>query len=513
MSASSQTEYPVLPATDSISVNEQTQYQPQNQPIQPQMSHSVRYNPVNGGVFTKSNDYIEFTIRPQAGVYLDGSKTTLNLKFKALAKNNATTPVAMSIYSTRCGIQGAFSQLVVTNSGNTLEFVTNYNRTYALASKMYTSPDQMRSAPSVRDITADGENNSQQQQAPVTGVRMSTADDDSTDLTCNEYECSIPISLSSLFGPSSRKCLPLSKLTEPINVKLYLTNNCNEVYYSKSGDDTNVSYVNATSDYQISNVSLECHQVTFTDSVMSVIDAASEGNDDYQEWDADQVSSSLNNIIPSLQQDQILLSNTQYSNVKSIMNQTWYASPASGNEGCTMTYASVQPGLYKYNVSCDGQYILNRDVGNNNLKQLHNSDALIVANILSITRNATDLWDANCQLNTGAHESGRWNPYDSDTGLFLETGPIDVPSTLVNQFAGLDQQPTIPDDFYTGISTLTSKDMSRKLTGSNFKGKQIVVHVRRHNAIPSSSGGQVYHTVLHVGCKIILEKGALRREC
>ena len=41
MSASSQTEYPVLQATDSISVNEQTQYQPQNQPIQPQMSRTV----------------------------------------------------------------------------------------------------------------------------------------------------------------------------------------------------------------------------------------------------------------------------------------------------------------------------------------------------------------------------------------------------------------------------------------------------------------------------------------
>ena len=509
MSASSQTEYPVLQATDSISVNEQTQYQPQNQPIQPQMSHSVRYNPVNGGVFTKNNDYIEFTIRPQAGVYLDGSKTTLNLKFKALPKITPASTDTMSIFSTRCGIQGAISQLVVTNSGNTLEFVTNYNRTYALASKMYTSPDQMRSAPSVRDITADGEDNQTQQQAPLTGVRMSTAIDDSIDVTCDEYECSIPISLSSLFGPSSRKCLPLSKLTEPINVKIYLTNNCSEVYYSKKGASTAISYDSALSNYQISNVSLECHQVTFTDSVMSVIDTASEGNDDYQEWDSDQVSSSLNNIIPSLQQDQILLSNTQYSNVKSIMNQTWYSTMV----GATMTYASVQPGLYKYNVSCDGQYILNRDVGNNNLKQLHNSDALIVANLLSITRNATDLWDANCQLNTGSHESGRWTPYDSDTAGFLVGGPADVPSTLVNQFAGVAQQPSIPDDFYTGISTLTSKDMSRKLTGSNFKGKQIVVHVRRHNAIPSSSAPQIYHTVLHVGCKIILEKGALRREC
>ena len=80
MSASSQTEFPVLPATESISVNEQTQYQPANQPVQPQMSHSVKYNPVNGGVFTKNSDYIEFTIRPQAGVWLDGSKSVIKFE-------------------------------------------------------------------------------------------------------------------------------------------------------------------------------------------------------------------------------------------------------------------------------------------------------------------------------------------------------------------------------------------------------------------------------------------------
>jgi len=507
MSASSQTEFPVLPATESISVNEQTQYQPANQPVQPQMSHSVKYNPVNGGVFTKNSDYIEFTIRPQAGVWLDGSKTVLNLKFQAKPQLAAGSTDVMSIYSTRCGIQGAISQLVVTNSGNTLEFVTSYNRAYSLVNKMYSSSDQMKSAPSVRDITTDGSDNISMQNSPLTGIRMSTAAGDSNDVTCEEYECSIPISLSSLFGPSSRKCLPLSKLTEPINVKLYLTNNCPEVYYSKQGATTATSYDTSLSDYKISEVSLECHQVTFTDSVLSVIDAAS-GNDDYYEWDADQVSSSLNNINPGLQQDQILLSNTQFYDVKSIMNQTWY----SQMQGATITYASLQPGLYKYNVSCDGQYILNRDVGNNNLKELYNSTALMAANLLSVTRNATDLWDANCQLSNGSVYCGRFQAYDNNIPYYDPAGPTNVPSTLANQFQGLTLAPIIPDFFYTGISTLTSKDMSRKLTGTNFKGKQIVVHVRRHNQIVNS-GLQIYHSVLHIGCKIILENGALRREC
>ena len=505
MSASSQTEYPVLEPTESISVNEQTQYQPANQPVQPQQSHSVRYNPVNGGVFSKNSEYIEFTIRPQHNTWLDGSKTTLNLTFQAKPEIGTGT-TAMSIFSTRCGVQGAISQVVCTNSGNTLEFITSYNRSYALVNNMYASASQLRSAPSIRDITSDGHNSNSEQQSRQTGIKMTTGAD-SLDLTCAEYNCSIPISLSSLFGPSARKCLPLAKLTEPINLRLYLTSNPVEVYYSKSGSNTATSYDVSASDYKITNVSLECHQVRFTDSVMSVIDAAS-GGGNYHEWDADQLSSSLNNIVPSLQQDQILLSNTQFNDCKSIMNQTWYSTMT----GSTMTYASLQPGLYKYNVSCDGQYILNRDVGNNNLTELHNSVPLVVANLLSITRNATDLWEADCQLNNGAVNLGRFQPYEQ-TAPYAVNGPAIDPTCLVSQFVGRPSQPIDPDFYYTGISTLTSKDMSRKLTGTDFKGKQIVVHLRRHNLVPSTAAPQIYHSVLHVGCKIILENGQLRREC
>ena len=507
MSASSATEYPVLQPTDSISVNEQTEYQPANQPVQPEQSHSVKYNPVNGNSFTKNSQYIQFTIRPQARTWLDGSKTTLNLKFKALPNIGAGT-TAMSIYSTRCGIQGAISRLVVTNSGNTLEDVSSYNRAYSLVNNMYASTSQLRSAPSVRDITASSYGVIQA--GRQTGRRMSTEVADSTTLTCKEYECSIPISLSSLFGPSSRKCLPLGKITEPIDVKIYLTSECPEVYYSKSGASAAAGYDTNLSDYQITSVSLECHQVRFSESVTDVVDAAS-GSGSNHEWDADQLSSSLNNITPSLNQDQILLSNTQYRDCKSIMNQTWY----SELTGSTITYASVQPGLYKYNVSCDGQFILSRDVGNNNLTELHNSDALIVANLLSITRNACDIFEADVQLNNGAYHVGRFNPYavSAPTGSFPATGPNQTPTCLTTQFRGDAIKPTDPDCYYTGISTLTSKDMSRKLTGSDFKGKQIVVHVRRHNAVPTTSAKQIYHSVLHIGCKIILENGELRREC
>ena len=509
MSASSQTEFPILEATDSISVNSQTEYQPANQQVTPLQSHSVKYNPVNGGKFTKHSDFIQFSIRPQKNTYIDGSKTVLNLKFKALP-DIGTSTTAMGIYSTRCGIQGAISQLVVTNSGNTLEFVTGYNRAYAIVSNMYASSAQFRSAPSVTDITNDATNGVF---GRVAGVKMSPLTDPAggTALTCEEYECSVPISLSALFGGSSKKCIPIGKLNEPIDIKLYLTSNVNDVYMSKTSTNGAANYDMDKSDYQITDVSLECHQVRFTDSVDDIVSAASGGKS--LTWDCDQLSSSFNNIIPSLQQDQILLSNTQFNNVKSIMNGTYY----SQQVGNTVTYASLQPGLYLYNASVDGQYLMARDVGTNAPTSLHNSDALFAANLLSITRNACDLWESGNQLSNGAKYAGRHQPYDQDDKFYPTAGPSQSPSCVAGDFLAGEGTEKInsaidSDYIYTGLSTLVSKDMSRELKGRNFKGKQVVMHLRRHNQVTDTTP-QIYHSLLHIGCKMILEDGSLRREC
>jgi len=507
MSASSSTEYPILEATDSISVNSQTEYQPANQQVTPLASSSVKYNPVNGGKFTKKSDFISFQIRPQRNTYIDGSKTVLNLKFKALPDVGSST-TAMGIYSTRCGVQSVISQLVVTNSGNTLEFVNGYNRAYAIVSNMYASSEQFASAPSVRDITGDF---SSEVHGRVTGVKMSPDTDavpptGTTKIECKEYECSVPISLSALFGGSSKKCIPIGKLNEPIDIKLYLTSNVNNVYMSKTGPNGIANYDMDESDYQITDVSLECHQVRFTDSVDDIVSAASGGKS--LTWDCDQLSSCFNNINPTLQQDQILLSNTQFNNVKSIMNGTYY----SQQVGNTCTYASLQPGLYLYNASVDGQYLMARDVGTNNPTSLHNSDALFAANLLSITRNACDLWESGNQLSNGTIDGGRHQPYDEANKYFPITGPSQAPSCTAGNFNGVDNKAMDADYLYTGLSTLLSKDMSRELKGRDFKGKQVVMHLRRNNAITDTTP-QIYHSLLHVGCKMILEDGMLRREC
>jgi hypothetical protein len=510
MSASSSTEYPILEATDSISVNSQTEYQPANQQVTPLQSHSVKYNPVNGGKFTKHSDFIQFSIRPQKNCYIDGSKTVLNLKFKALP-DIGTSTTQMGIYSTRCGIQGAISQLVVTNSGNTLEFVTGYNRAYAIVSNMYASSKQFRSAPSVTDITNDATNGVF---GRVAGIKMSPTQDPAggTALTCEEYECSVPISLSALFGGSSKKCIPIGKLNEPIDIKLYLTSNVNDVYMSKDSSNGSANYDMDKSDYQITDVSLECHQVRFTDSVDDIVSAASGGKS--LTWDCDQLSSSFNNINPTLQQDQILLSNTQFNNVKSIMNGTYY----SQQVGNTVTYASLQPGIYLYNCSVDGAYLMARDVGTNSPTSLHNSDALFAANLLSITRNACDLWESGNQLSNGAKYAGRHQPYDITDKFYPTAGPSRSPSCVAGDFlaapatSNKDNSAIDSDYLYTGLSTLVSKDMSRELKGRNFKGKQVVMHLRRHNRVTDTTP-QIYHSLLHIGCKMILEDGMLRREC
>jgi len=225
------------------------------------------------------------------------------------------------------------------------------------------------------------------------------------------------------------------------------------------------------------------------------------------------LSSSFNNIIPSLQQDQILLSNTQFNNVKSIMNGTYY----SQQVGNTVTYASLQPGLYLYNCSVDGAYLMARDVGTNAPTSLHNSDALFAANLLSITRNACDLWESGNQLSNGAKYAGRHQPYDQDDKFYPTAGPSQSPSCVAGDFLAGEGTEKInsaidSDYIYTGLSTLVSKDMSRELKGRDFKGKQIVMHLRRHNQVTDTTP-QIYHSLLHIGCKMILEDGSLRREC
>lgn len=515
MSAISSVDYPVIPNTPSVSVIEATEYQPSNQYILPVECNGIKYNPVNGGNFKKGS-MIEFCIRPQKDTWLTGAKTSLNFTFKAKPLANATVTTNMGIYSTHIGSAGCIRALRVTNGPNLLEEINHYNHSQSMLQNCFTSTPQMRSACTLFDGLLAGTSDSTNA-GKATGKKISAATDTGSgtsgeagnvpDLTCAAVDVSIPISLSSLFGPAATKSIPLGMIDQPITIKIYLTNDLSEVYYSKSSTNVATNYDANTSDYEITNVSLECHQTRFSESVSSLFDNKKEHT-----WNIQQLESCTNNVDPSSQYEEVLLSNTQYKNVKSVMNQTWY----SQSTPSTVIYASVMPGLYQYNVSVNGMPISNHDVGNNILSSLENSSALFAANLLSIQRNSIDSWHSKSQLmKYGSYVQGSFSPYNintSTTDFFPANGPSAIPTCLTSQFIYTDaDKPVDACAFYAGMSTLMSKDLSRELVGRDFRGKQITLQLRRFNAVSNTSAPQILHTLLHIGAKIHLERGLMRR--
>jgi hypothetical protein len=76
-----------------------------------------------------------------------------------------------------------------------------------------------------------------------------------------------------------------------------------------------------------------------------------------------------------------------------------------------------------------------------------------------------------------------------------------------------------PPYIYCGISCLKSTDKSRRLVGTDLRGRQVVVSMRRQNAIPrvgtGATANDVFHASLQIGVRFDLDpkSGVLRRVC
>ena len=114
-------------------------------------------------------------------------------------------------------------------------------------------------------------------------------------------------------------------------------------------------------------------------------------------WNATQFISNSANVQPNANNLNVLLPNTNYRDVKAMLFSTYY----SDITPTTYTFASLQSGLYKFNVLVNGDTFWNgRSVGNNNTDNLNNSRAEFVMNLLAIQQNSSNYWEANSQLST-----------------------------------------------------------------------------------------------------------------
>jgi len=512
-----------LDEADTDFMNTNIEYLPLNQPMQSMTSHIIKETPINGGVFDKKSQSITFRLNPEHNSFLDGSQTKLNLTFQAKPVAGAAQIEACGIYATG-SINNVISRILIKCGGSVIEDVVDANRISHCYSNLYASRTQISSSPTITDLydsgAFDDTNSNLSLNAPIGGKKMSLATDTATDdvpnLACREYHLSVPINASGFLGTGARKCVPIGWLKESIQVTLFLTDRVEEVYYCKiagSGATSNQGVkLDNSSDYKLSNVSLQCKIIKFSEAAFAAIRNAHQDN--IYEWDGDAYVSNLNQVNPGDAVSRVYLPDTNYKNVKSIINNTWY----SVSDTSTVTMSCVQPGLYSYNCRINGTNCSNsRNQGNNNLLALKNSSSQFAMNLLSIMRDSTAILEADTQISFNSGQSGYsagaqpYSPYapDVQTSLLpLVNGPSTIPTCESSQILQTANKGSGGYCFYTGCSLLRSQDTSRIPKGRDLRNTQVVMVLDRWNTITGSQD-QVYQSILHCGVvwSIDMKKG------
>lgn len=516
-----------LDEADTDFMNTNIEYLPLNQPMQSMTSHVIKETPINGSVYDKKSQSITFRLNPEHNSFLDGSQTKLNCTFQAKPVAKTGNPTC-GIYATG-SINNVISRILIKCGGSVIEDVVDANRISHCYTNLYASRGQISSSPTITDLYESGGfsggNAVISVNAPTGGKKMSletdsvTGDDDVPNLACREYHLSVPINVSGFLGPGARKCVPIGWLKESIMVTLFLTDRVEEVYYCKTagaGATANQGVVlDNSSDYRLSNVSLQCKIIKFSEAAFAAIRNAHPDN--IYEWDGDAYVSNLNQVNPGDAVSRVYLPDTNYKNVKSIINNTWY----SVSDTSTITMSCVQPGLYSYNCRINGTNAGNsRNQGNNNLLSLKNSSSQFAMNLLSIMRDSTAVLEADTQISfnfnqsgvgTGSNGTQPYSPYSPDNQtsvLPLANGPSTIPTCNSSQISQVSNAGSAGCCFYTGCSLLRSQDTSRIPKGRDLRNTQVVMVLDRWNTITGSQD-QVYQSILHCGVvwSIDMKKG------
>tara|TARA_R110002012_G_scaffold109277_2_gene253006 strand:- start:1017 stop:2564 length:1548 start_codon:yes stop_codon:yes gene_type:complete len=504
-----------LPIEPEDEINQSVEYLAARQPVQSSSHLAIKITPSNGGVFTKDSEFIEMRLNPQHNTFVDGTSTLLNFTFTAKPVKVTADATFFNCHSAGQAM-GLFKRITVSVGGLELENITNQNRIFYIMSGLYANGNQLRSSNTVSDLFGV---NSGESQANRVGRLVAGVDGAPTSATPTEIpiKVSVPITLSALLGPGGRKCLPIGMLREAIVVRFYTVDTSAEAYYALSPTAGTSLAIDSSSNFEIKNVSMEVKAVRFDDRQFEYI--RNNTPDNMLTWDATTFICNNNNVAPQNANTQTLLGNTNYVDVKSVVFGTYYSQILDGK---TLTYESVFPGLFRANVLLNGQPVLARPIGVNNTSNLNASVPQFMANLISVSRNGLDIFEANTcavptdvNLNTGQNQS--YSPYATGGvdagGIFPIAGPQDIPNSQgpwTNKTAGV---PITPAFFVWGLSLLNSQDVSRKLVGRNLIGKQVVVEMTKHNAIGAEALSQVLMSILTVGVKYHLDvrTGELRR--
>tara|TARA_R110000803_G_scaffold139767_2_gene206396 strand:+ start:2793 stop:4340 length:1548 start_codon:yes stop_codon:yes gene_type:complete len=504
-----------LPIEAEDEINQSVEFLPSRQPVQPMSNLAIKITPSNGGNFTKKSEFIEMRLNPQHNTFVDGTSTLLNFTFTAKPVKLASDATFFNCYSASQAM-GLFKRITVSVGGLELENITNQNRIFNVMSGLYANGNQLRSSNTITDLFGV---NSTESQANRVGQLVAGVEGTPVSAVPKEIpiKVSVPITLSALLGPNGRKCLPIGMMREAVVVRFYTVDTSNEAYYALAPTAGTSLEIDASSDFEIKNVSMEVKCIRFDDRQFEYI--RNNTPDNILTWDATAFICNNNNVPPQNANTQILLGNTNYVDVKSIICATHYSSITDGK---TLTYESVFPGLYRANILCNGQPVLSRQMGNNDTNNLNKSVPQFVGNLLSISRNGLDIFEANTcilptDVNANSGQNQSYSPYATGGlnagGIFPVAGPQDIPNNQgpwANKSIGV---PISPSFFVWGLSLLSTNDTSRQLVGRNLIAKQVVIEMVKHNQIPANSLSQVLMSILTVGVQYHLDvqTGELRR--
>ena len=478
------------------------EFQPRNEHIESIQCTKIKHTPLNGSTFNKNSDFIEFRIQPDS-TWIDSPKTKLHLTFtptNIVGSAGAANP--FNIYSSP-SVNSVFTRFECRMGGQLLENTMDFNRIFTQYNKVYSSTIQNQTNGSIEDLYSASDVLGTESSA--VGIKLSNAAaDPPTSLVSRT--CSIPLSLSNLFGPSARKAFPLALCRQVLTIRLYITSSVEEVMYG-SGNSPNYTNTYTSANFSLSNVSLEMSHIRYP---QMALDRIKENMPKEVVWDGVQCISSTATIGYS-GLERVILPNTSYSDVRNVLINQWFPT-YSGNRvtlGC-----SPLNGLYQAQLFLDGHPITrNRPVGSVFSGEPTNSQSEIAASVLSLNRAFNLYDDVNTQISlsksaaTGAttQNFNLMNGGSGATGVPFSTATTAIP--LVSVFAPANDKPSSPYYGMVGFDLTNNADPSRDNVGHDCRGRQMVYQARQTNTITGESDC-VIQAILSVGVKYVLDRDA-----
>ena len=490
------------------SIPNNLEFQPRNKHIECSTATTQKHTPINGGSFTKLDNYVDFRISND-GTFLNPETCRFNCKFTIDMAGGSSTD--FDVYSS-ASVNSVVRGLEIRQGSELIENIMDYNRIYDMYSKVYCSNNQLSTGGSLTDLclppSESGTWNTSQQ--ATTGRQMNTSVAANPPATYEVVNISVPLSLSNILGPSSNVCYPLALLGEPLFVRILLNPNIEEiihVYTNTGGTITSTNY-GPTSTYKLSDVSLSVEHIRYTPEVMNMI---TEGMPSELIYDGVQAISSTNSI-GYANTERVILPNTSYQNVKNVLIQQFYPSLSTQNLNFGV---SPLNGAFQSQLYIDGRNAVNnRNIGSTESSTPFNSNASYANSVLECNRPFLLCDDINCQLQPTKWVSATRVSYNFTTnniggGIGANSFPSDITSTVIpviTDFAFETTKPANPYFGYVGFNLEQNTDPSRAKVGINCKGRQMVYEVRQNNNISSSTTRCTIQAVLSVGVKYVLDR-------